>query len=173
MTQDNLGLALRDLGGAVGGSGGSRRLNEAVAAHRQALTSAPATTCPRPGRGPRTTSATRSGIWASGRGSQGLRRLNEAVAAYRQALTSHPRGPAPGLGGDQNNLGIALGDLGRAVGEPEGLRRLNEAVGPTARPSPSSPATTGPSSGRRPRTTWATRLRAWASVRGVQRVCGG
>ena len=81
-------------------------------------------------------------------GPEGQRRLDEAVQAYHQALTILTRDDLPQQWAlTQNNLGLVLSDLSKRQHGPEGQRRLNEAVQPTIRPSPSTPATTCPSSG--------------------------
>jgi hypothetical protein len=87
--------------------------------------------------------------------------LRRAVAIYRAALRERTRERVPlDWAMTQNNLGNAL----RTLGEREaGTARLEEAVA-AARRWRSGRGSACPSTGRRPRTTWASRSRLWASA---------
>ena len=101
-----------EVGERLGGPEGLRRLNEAVAAYRQALTVRTRDDLPQQWAATQNNLGNRAhGTWASGwAAAEGLRRLNEAVEAYRQALTVRNRDDLPqDWARSQNNLGIALG----------------------------------------------------------------
>ena len=169
-TQNNLGVALWAWAsgrGAPKGRGGWPRRSRPTA---WPSPSTPATTSPRTGPGPRTTWASRSGPWASGRGA----RRGAAAGRGGRGLPPgprrlHPRRPPPALGHDPEQPGPRAPSPGRAAGGPEGRGGWPRRSRPTARPSPSTPATTSPRTGPGPRTTWAPRSGPWASGRGARR----
>ena len=86
------------------------------------------------------------------------RHLEEAVQEYERLIDKNPRSSNPqDWAMTQNNLGNALRSLGERLGGAEGRGGWTRRRRRTARPSPSTPARTSPSSGPRPRTTWASR----------------
>ena len=130
MTQNNLGNALWRLGER---ESGTARLEEAVAAYREALKEITRErVAAAMGHGPRTISALRCGGSASARAAR--RGSDEAVAAYREALKEWTRERVPlHWAMTQNNLGNALSRLGeresgtaRAGGGGCGLSRSPE-----------------------------------------------
>ena len=171
MTQNNLGTRAPEPGRAAGG----RRRGAAAGRGGRGLPAGPHRLHPRrpaPGLGhdPEQPGhrAPEPGRAAGGR--RGARRLAEAVEAYRQALAVYTRDDLPqDWARTQNNLGIALRIWASGRGAPEGRGGWPRRSRPTAWPSPSTPATTSPRTGPRPRTTWASRSGAWASGRGAPR----
>ena len=147
-TQNNLGTALE-----AGRAAGGRRGGAAAGGGGGGLPPGPRRPHPRrpaPGLGhdPEQPGHRAQSLGERQGGAEGARRLAEAVEAYRQALTVRTRdAPPPGLGHDPEQPGQRAPESGRAAGGRRGARRLAEAVRPTARPSPSSPATTSPSTG--------------------------
>ena len=117
----NLGLALWRLGER---ESGTARLDEAVAAYREALKEMTRE------RAPLDWAATQVGLGVAlamlGGRESGTARLDEAVAAYREGLREATRESVPlKWAAAQNNLGNAL----RMLGERErGTARLDEAV---------------------------------------------
>jgi hypothetical protein len=118
------------LGERRGGAEGAQRLDEAVQAHRQALTVFTRDVLPYD--------------WATTQynlglalvrlgeregGAEGARKLDEGVQAYRQALTVYTRDDLPqDWAGTQSNLGSALVILVMQKGGAEGARKLDEGV---------------------------------------------
>jgi tetratricopeptide (TPR) repeat protein len=121
MTQNNLGATLQTLGER---ESGTTRLEEAVAAHRDALKERTRE------RAPLDWATTRNNLgnalWTLGKRESSTARLEEAVAAYRDALKEWTRERVPlDWAMTQNNLGATL----RTLGEREsGTARLQEAV---------------------------------------------
>jgi tetratricopeptide (TPR) repeat protein len=120
-TQNNLGSALRTLGGR---ESGTARLEEAVAAYREALMERTRE------RVPLDWAQTQQNLGVAlstlGGRESGTARLEEAVAAYREALMERTRERVPlDWALTQNNLGSALRTLG---GRESGTARLEEAV---------------------------------------------
>ncbi len=116
-----LGNALRTLGQR---EAGTARLEEAVSAHRAALTEL------KQDRVPLDWAMTKNNLglalWRLGEREAGKARLEEAVAAYRAALMEQRKDLVPvQWAATQNNLGLALWRLGER--EP-GKARLEEAV---------------------------------------------
>ena len=98
----------------------------------------------------------------------GTARLEEAVAAYRAALEERTRERVPlDWAVTQNNLGTALTRLGE---RESGTARLEEAVGAYRAALEEGRASGCRSTGRRRRTTSATRFRSSASGRAGRRV---
>ena len=121
MTQMNLGTALETLGER---ESGTARLEEAVAAYRDALQE-----CTRE-RVPLDWATTQNNLGNAlqtlGERESGTARLEEAVAAYRAALLEYTRERVPlDWAMTQNNLGTALCTLGE---RESGTARLEEAV---------------------------------------------
>ena len=119
--QNNLGNALETLGER---ESGTARLEEAVAAYREALKE-----CTRE-RVPLDWAMTQNNLGTAlgtlGERESGTARLEEAVAAYREALKEYTRERVPlDWAMTQNNLGNALGTLGE---RESGTARLEEAV---------------------------------------------
>src|SRR6266511_2508691 len=136
MAQDNLGTALSTLGER---ESGTARLEEAVAAYRDALKE-----CTRE-RVPLQWAMTQNNLglalWTLGERESGTARLEEAVAAYRDALKECTRERVPlQWAMTQNNLGLALSTLGEresgygpAGGGGRGLSRRAEGKDARAR----------------------------------------
>ena len=108
-TQNNLGNALRTLGER---ESGTARLEEAVAAYRDALEERTRE------RVPLDWATTQNNLGIAlrtlGERESGTARLEEAVAAYRDALQERTRERVPlDWAMTQNNLGTALSTLGR------------------------------------------------------------
>ena len=96
MTQNNLGIALRDQGIRTGGERGTQLLAEAVAAYRQALEVRTRETLPQQWATTQNNLGTAlkdQGIRTGGE--RGTQLLAEAVAAYRQALEVRTRETLP------------------------------------------------------------------------------
>ena len=160
MTQNNLGLRSRGWASGRGARRGARRLAEAVEAYRQALAVCTRDDLPQDWAATQDNLGPRSGAGRAAGGRGGARRLAEAVEACRQALAVYTRDDLPQhWAKTQDNLGLALRRLGERRGAPEGRGGWPRRSRPSARPSPSTPATTSPRTGPRPRTTWATRSR--------------
>ena len=129
MTQNNLGIALRDLAARVEGAAGRR----ALAGGRRRLParprrSTPASSCPRTGPRPRTTWASPSRPGGPGGAARGppssWRRPSTPTAAALEVRTREQLPQDWAM--TQNNLGIALGDLAggpRAAGRRAPGRR--------------------------------------------------
>ena len=170
-TRNDLGLALRMLGarqgaprGAPAGRGGRGLPPGPRRLHSRRPPPAVGPDPEQPG-----TRARGSGRTAGGR--RGAHRLAEAVEAYRQALTVYTRDDLPQQWAQtQNNLGLALRMLGERQGGAEGRTGWPRRSRPSARPSPSTLATTFPSSGPRPRTTWNSHSGCWGGGRGARRL---
>ena len=130
MTQNNLGIALRDQGIRTGGERGTQLLAEAVTAYRQALEVYTRETLPQQWA----TTQNNLGITLGDQGirtggERGTQLLAEAVAAYRQALEVYTRETLPQQWATtQNNLGATLGDQGIRTGGERGTQLLAEAV---------------------------------------------
>jgi tetratricopeptide (TPR) repeat protein len=121
LAQDNLGTALWTLGDR---ESGTARLEEAVAAYRDALKQRTRERVPLDWAG----TQNNLGIALSrlGERESGTARLEEAVAAYRDALKEYTRERVPlDWATAQNNLGLALQTLGE---RESGTARLEEAV---------------------------------------------
>ena len=117
IAQDNLGTALGTLGEREGGTG---RLEEAVAAYRDALKERTRE------RVPLDWALTQNNLGAALGALGGTARLEEAVAAFRDALKEQTRERVPlRWAMTQNNLGAALGVLGA---RESGTAKLEEAV---------------------------------------------
>jgi tetratricopeptide (TPR) repeat protein len=121
IAQDNLGTALSALGDR---EGGMARLEEAVAAYRDALKERTRE------RVPLDWATTQynlgNALSALGKREGGTARLEEAVAAYRDALKENTCERVPlDWAATQNSLGIALSALGKSE---SGTARLEEAV---------------------------------------------
>ena len=121
IAQDKLGTALMSLGER---ESGTARLEEAVAAYREALTERTRE------RVPLNWAMTQTNIgialWRLGERESGTARLEEAVAACREALTERTRERVPlDWAATQTNLGNALLRLGA---RESGTARLEEAV---------------------------------------------
>jgi tetratricopeptide (TPR) repeat protein len=119
--QDYLGIALATLGER---ERGTARLEEAVAAHREALKERTRD------RMPLDWATTQNNLGIAlgrlGERASGTARLDEAVLAFREALKEWTRERVPrDWAGAQNNLGIALARLGE---RESGTARLDEAV---------------------------------------------
>ncbi len=130
MTQNNLGTALRALGGRSGGAEGTARLAEAVEAYRSAFRVF--TEQEMPAEWAMTQNNLGTALNLLGErlgGAEGAARLAEAIEAYRTALrvTTEQEMPAD-WARIQNNLGAALNILGERLGGAEGAARLAEAV---------------------------------------------
>jgi tetratricopeptide (TPR) repeat protein len=118
MTQNNLGAALWGLAGSLAGEERQARLDEAVAAYREALVFRTAE------RAPMDYAMTQNNLGAALRGLAGSlageerqARLDEAVAAYREALVFYTAERAPmDYAMTQTNLQKALKDLGTDAG---------------------------------------------------------
>ena len=149
MTQSNLGNALVGLGERQGGAEGARRLAEAVEAYRQALAVYTRDHLPQPWA--LTQNNLGGALLRLGErqgGAKGARRLAEAVEAFRQALAVRTRDHLPqDWAMTQNNLGNALRMLGERQGGAEGRAAWRRRSRSTGRRSPSTLATTSPSSG--------------------------
>ena len=159
MTQNNLGNALSRLGER---ESGTERLEEAVAAYRAALQERTRERVPL--HWAMTQNNLGNALWRLGERESGTARLEEAVDAYRAALQERTRERVPlDWAMTQNNLGNALSSARRA-GERHrsGWRRRST---PIARRCRSGPASGCRCSGRRRRTTSATRFRGSASGR--------
>jgi tetratricopeptide (TPR) repeat protein len=121
MTQNNLGLALSRLGER---ESGTARLEEAVAAYRDALKEHTRERVPLDWA--MTQNNLGNALQTLGARESGTARLEEAVAAYRDALKEHMRERVPlDWAMTQNNLGIALQTLGKRESR---TARLEEAV---------------------------------------------
>jgi tetratricopeptide (TPR) repeat protein len=118
----------RTRGVEVAGSGresGTARLEEAVAAFREALKENTREHVPLAWATTQNNLGT--ALWTLGRRVSGTARLEEAVAAFRDALKEQSRESVPlAWARTQNNLGLALWELG---GRESGTARLEEAVG--------------------------------------------
>ena len=105
---DNLGNALETLGER---ESGTARLEEAVAAYRDALQERPRDRVPL--QWAQTQNNLGLALETLGARESGTARLEEAVAAYRDALQERPRDRVPlQWAQTQNNLGDALATLG-------------------------------------------------------------
>jgi tetratricopeptide (TPR) repeat protein len=130
MTQNNLGVALRELARLTEGPRSAELLSEAVAACRLALE-----VCARD-RLPQAWAATQNNLGAAlgelaGRteGPRVAELRSEAVAAYRLALEVYTRDQLPQeWATTQNNLGAALCGLASSTGGPRSAELLTEAV---------------------------------------------
>jgi tetratricopeptide (TPR) repeat protein len=125
MTQNNLGVALEKLGER---ESGTERLEEAVAAYREALKERTQE------RVPLNWAMTQNNLGNTlqrlGERESGTERLEEAVAAYRKALKERTRERVPlQWATTQNNLGVALQTLGE---RESGTERLEEALSATS-----------------------------------------
>ena len=109
------------------GRRGCSRLNEAVEAHRQALTVHTRDDLPQLwARTQKNLGTTLRALGARSGGAEGLRRLSEAVEAYRLALTVYTRDDLPqDWAATQNLLGIALQIQVRLGGFPVGLEQVD------------------------------------------------
>jgi tetratricopeptide (TPR) repeat protein len=119
--QNNLGAALQTLGER---ESGTQRLEEAVAAFREALKERTQA------RSPLDWAATQNNLGNAlqslGERTSGTQRLHEAVAAFREVLKEHTQARSPlDWAATQNNLGNALATLGERT---SGTQRLHEAV---------------------------------------------
>jgi tetratricopeptide (TPR) repeat protein len=128
LSDDERGRAHDDLGTALSTLGeresGTPRLEEAVAAYREALKELTRERVPLKWAGTQSNLGNALGIL--GRRESGMARLEEAVAAYRDALEEMTREHVPlHWASVQNNLGLALATLG---GRESGTARLEEAV---------------------------------------------
>jgi hypothetical protein len=127
MTQNNLGTALTRMGERLAGAEGARRLEEAVAAYRAALTVYTREALPQDWAMTQNnlgTALTRMGEREGG--TEGARRLAEAVEAYRQALTVRTRDALPGQwAATQHNLGATLQVLVKLSGFAAGLEQVD------------------------------------------------
>ena len=128
-TQNNLGLALQDLGTRSGGEEGRKLLEEAVAASRALWRSMREPICLRIGPRPRTIWASRFGIWERAAAekkaascSRGGGRLPKRSGGLYQSRS------AAGLGHDPEQSGHRAWDLGTRSGGEEGRKLLEEAV---------------------------------------------
>jgi tetratricopeptide (TPR) repeat protein len=158
-TQNNLGLALWRLGER---ESGTESLEQAVAAYRDALEEYTRERVPFEWAVTRTNLGAALSTLGEREGSRG--RLKEAVDAYREALKEHTRARVPfQWATTQNNLGNALASL---VSGSAWKRRFT----PTGRLWRKEPVSVSRSSGRRPRTTWATCLQGLGSGRMVRSV---
>jgi tetratricopeptide (TPR) repeat protein len=121
MTQNNLGNALSRLGER---ESGTARLEEAVAAYRDALQEWTRERVPLQWAG--TQNNLGNALSSLGERESGMARLAEAVAAFRDALQERTRERVPlDWAMTQNNLGNALSSLGE---RESGTARLEEAV---------------------------------------------
>ena len=126
---DERGTALNDLGTALSILGeresGTDKLNEAVAAYREALKERTRA------RVPLDWAKTQMNLGVAlgnlGERESGTDKLDEAVAAYREALKEYTRARVPlDWAKTQMNLGVALRNLGE---RESGTDKLNEAAG--------------------------------------------
>ena len=162
-TQNNLGIALERLGER---ESGTARLEEAVAAFRAALEERTRERVPLDWA--MTQNNLGNALRRLGERESGTAHLEEAVAAYRAALEERTRERVPlDWAMTQNNLGIALETLGE---RESGTAHLEEAVAAIARRWRRGRASGCRSTGRRRRTTSASRLRGWASGRAGRRI---
>jgi tetratricopeptide (TPR) repeat protein len=127
-TVDRRGVALNDLGIALEELGaresGKERLDEAVAAYREALKEQKRESAPLDWA--ITQNNLGNALTTFGERESGTARLDEAVAAYREALKERTRERVPlQWATTQNNLGTALQTLGA---RESGTARLDEAV---------------------------------------------
>jgi tetratricopeptide (TPR) repeat protein len=107
-----------------GDQSGTRRLEEAVTAYREALTERTRDRVPL--KWAATQNSLALALFRLGKRESGTRRLEEAVATYREALTERTRDRVPlDWATTQNNLGMALFKLGE---RDSGTGRLEEAV---------------------------------------------
>jgi tetratricopeptide (TPR) repeat protein len=125
---DERGMALNDLGTALGTLGhresGTDKLNEAVAAFREALKENTRDRAPL--QWARTQMNLGNALRMLGERESGTDKLNKAVAAFREALKENTRDRAPlQWAKTQMNLGTALATLGERESETD---KLNEAV---------------------------------------------
>ena len=179
MTQNNLGNRASDAraSGRAARRGWRRRSRPIAPRWRNG----PASACRSTGRRRRTTSATR--LRRSGERESGTARLEEAVAAYRAALEEWTRERVPlDWATTQNNLGNALWSAwASARAGRRGWRRRSRPIAPRWRNGPASACR---STGRRRRTTSATRSQtlgragerdgaAGGGGRGLSRRAGG
>jgi tetratricopeptide (TPR) repeat protein len=132
ITQNNLGVALYELGTRTGGEEGRRLLEGAVAAFRFALEVETKADPPQSWAtaqnnlgGALSELGTRSG----GEEEEGRKLLEGAVAAFRSALEIFTKADLPQPWAQtQNNLGAALYELGTRSGGEEGRKLLEDAV---------------------------------------------
>ncbi len=130
ITQNNLGVALYELGTRSGGEEGRRLLENAVAAFRSALEVFTKADLPQSWAtaqnnlgGALLELGRRSG------GEEGRKLLEGAVAAFRSALEVFTKADLPQPWAmTQYNLGLALYQLGTRSGEEEGRKLLEDAV---------------------------------------------
>ena len=130
MTQNNLGLALRELGTRSGGEEGNKRFQDAVAAYHAALEVYTRADLPQDWAGTQKNLGialqelgTRSG------GEEGNKLLQDAVGAYRSALEVYTRVDRPqDWATTQNDLGAALQELGIRSGGEVGRKLFQDAV---------------------------------------------
>jgi hypothetical protein len=121
MTQNNLGIALQNLGER---ESGTERLEEAVTAYRGALKELARERVPL--QWATTQNNLGIALQALGTRESGTARLEEAVTAYRDALKEHTRERVPlDWAMTQNNLGSVLENLGT---RESSIARLEEAV---------------------------------------------
>ena len=124
------GNALADQGSRTGGEGGTRLLEQAVAAYASALEVI--TRADHPVDWAMTQNnlgATLRNQGARTGGEEGTRLLGEAVVAFRSVLEVYTRADHPvDWAMTQNNLGNALQEQGTRPGGAEGARLLGEAV---------------------------------------------
>ena len=121
IAHDNLGIALWTLGER---ESGTARLEEAVAAYREALKEWTRERVPL--QWATTQNNLGTALWRLGERESGTARLEEAVLAYRDGLKERTRERVPlDWATTQNNLGTALWRLG---GRESGTARLEEAV---------------------------------------------
>ena len=127
MTQNNLGIALRNLGerwaGPRGAAAGRGDGGVPPGPHRLHPRRPP----PGLGHDPEQPGHRAESLGERLGGAEGARRLDEAAAAYRQALAVCTRDDLPQMGHDPEQPGHAA-EPGRASGGAEGARRLDEAA---------------------------------------------
>ena len=150
MSQNNLGIALSRLGER---QEGTARLVEAVSAYRTALEVYTREALPLDWA--MTQNNLGNALKHLGEREEGMARLEQAVSAFRVALEVRSRDALPlAWAMTQNNLGTALQSLGEREEGTARLERRYRPIGPRWR---CAAATRCRSTGRRPRTTWATR----------------
>jgi len=130
ITQNNLGVALYELGTRSGGEEGRRLLEGAVAAFRSALEVFTKADLPQSwATAQNNLGGALSELGRRSGGEEGRKLLEGAVAAFRSALEVFTKADLPQPWAQtQNNLGVALRELGTRSGGEEGRKLLEGAV---------------------------------------------
>ena len=129
-TQNNLGVALMNLGERSSGEESAQYFQEAVICYREALEVRTREALPQDW------ATTQNNLGVALRnlgerssGEESARYFQEAVACYREALEVRTREALPqNWAGTQNNLGVALQNLGERSSGEESARYFQEAV---------------------------------------------